>query len=229
MKMGYFKRDFSVFSKMGFERAPVGIKFELLEPEGIKKLEKKLPLCGAFVEAQTSEPFYLTKENETCTGGFPLGMSEVGPFYRAGHHGGEEIGMYKEPRANRRVYHDLPRLQEGTCNYVLYSTLDKISYDPDIIIFTCNITQAELLMRAYAYTTGKMWHSKSYLVLSCSWIYVYPFISGEMNWTVTGLGFGMRDRKILPPGLILITIPYNHIPMIIENLNDMKWDLQGPG
>ena len=91
------------------------------------------------------------------------------------------------------------------------------------------LNQAELLMRAYAYTTGKMWHSKSYMVLSCAWIYVYPFISGELNWTITGLGFGIRDRKVLPPGLILITIPHDHIPMIIENLNDMKWDLQGPG
>lgn len=81
-------------------------------------------------------------------------------------------------------------------------------------------------MRAYAYTTGKMWQSKAYMVLSCAWIYVYPFISGDLNWMVTGLGFGMRDRNVLPPGLILITIPFDHLPMIIENLNDMNWDLQ---
>jgi uncharacterized protein (DUF169 family) len=227
--MSYFKRDFSIFEQMDFERAPVGVKFELNEPKGMKKLGKKLPLCGVFVEAQDSEPFYYTKENELCSGTFPLGMEEVGPFYRAGGHGGEEIGMYKEPRANRRIYHDLPRLQEGTCNYVLFSTLKNISYDPDIIIFCCNTTQAELLMRAYAYTTGKMWHAKGYLVLSCAWLYVYPFISGEMNMTITGLGFGMRDRKVLPPGIILLTIPFDLIPMVIENLNDMKWDLVGPG
>ena len=227
--MSYFKRDFSVFEKMNFERQPVGIKFQFDKPKDIHQLEKKLPLCGVFVEAQTSEPFYYTKENENCSGDFPLGMSEVGSFYRSGGHGGEEIGMYKEPRANRRVYLELPRLQEGTCNYVLFSTLDKLRFDPDIVIFSCDITQAELFYRAYAYTTGKMWQARGHLVLSCAWLYVYPFISGEINMTITGLGFGMRDHKVLPPGIILITVPFDLMPMIIENLKDMKWDLSGPG
>lgn len=227
--MAYFKRDFSIFNRMDFDMAPVGVKFQFSKPDGIAGLKKKLPLCGVFVEAQKSAPFFYTAENETCSGGFPLGMVEIGPAYRAGLHGAEDIGIYKEPRANRRVYHDLPRLQEGTCNYVLFSKLDDIAFDPDIIIFTCNTTQAELLLRAYAYTTGKMWHAKGYLVLSCAWLYVHPFISGELNMTITGLGFGMRDKKILPPGLILITIPYDLVPMILENLQDMKWDLKGPG
>jgi uncharacterized protein (DUF169 family) len=227
--MSYFKRDFSVFSRMDFDRAPVGVKFQFGRPQGIRELDKKLPLCGVFVEAQKSAPFYYTRENESCSGTFPLGMADVGPQWRAGHHGAEDIGIYKDPRANRRIYHDIPQLQEGTCNYVLFSRLDEISYDPDIIICTCNTTQAELLMRAYAYTTGKMWHARGYLVLSCAWLYVHPFISGELNMTVTGLGFGMRDHKILPPGLILITIPFDLVPMVIENLNDMKWDLKGPG
>jgi uncharacterized protein (DUF169 family) len=227
--LSYFNRDYSIFEKMGFERSPIGIKFQFNEPQGITKLEKQLPLCGVFVEAQKSRPFFYTKENEQCSGGFPLGMIDVGPRYRAGLHGADEIGIYKEPRANRRIYHELPRLQDGTCNYVLFSRLQEIAYDPDIIIFTCNVTQAELLLRAYAYTTGKMWQAKGYLVLSCAWLYVYPFISGELNMTITGLGFGMRDKKILPPGLILITLPYDLVPMIIENLADMKWDIKGPG
>jgi hypothetical protein len=59
----------------------------------------------------------------------------------------------------------------------------------------------------------------------CSWLYLYPYLSGELNYFVTGLGVGMKGRKLFPDGLILLSIPYDLLPMLIRNLQDMDWVL----
>jgi hypothetical protein len=67
--------------------------------------------------------------------------------------------------------------------------------------------------------------SKITPVLSCAWIIVYPYITGEVNYTVTGIGYGISMQRILPEGLLLISVPYDLIPMLIHNLNEMEWIL----
>jgi hypothetical protein len=36
---------------------------------------------------------------------------------------------------------------------------------------------------------------------------------------------GMRALKVLPEGLILISIPWTQLPMVMENLQKMNWTL----
>jgi hypothetical protein len=50
-------------------------------------------------------------------------------------------------------------------------------------------------------------------------------MTGELNYTVTGIGYGISMQKILPEGLFLISVPYDLIPMLIHNLNEMEWIL----
>lgn len=50
-------------------------------------------------------------------------------------------------------------------------------------------------------------------------------MSGELNYVVTGIGYGFRNQKILPEGLFVISVPYDLIPMLIENLKEMEWVL----
>ena len=42
--------DLSIFDKFNFERKPVGVKYLLGKPDGIKQLNKKLALCEMFKE-----------------------------------------------------------------------------------------------------------------------------------------------------------------------------------
>ena len=100
-----------------------------------------------------------------------------------------------------------------------------MSFTPDVLIFTATPPQAEILLRALSYSTGKPLVSKITPVLMCAWVFAYPFITGEMNYVVTGIGYGMRTQKILPEGLFLISIPYDLISMLIENLQEMEWVL----
>jgi len=60
-------------------------------------------------------------------------------------------------------------------------------------------------------------------VAACAWLYIHPYLSGDLNLTVTGFGFGMKARRLFPEGLILISIPWDLLPGMINNLQDMKW------
>jgi len=46
-----------------------------------------------------------------------------------------------------------------------------------------------------------------------------------LNYAVTGLSFGMRAKKVLKPGLQLISIPYILLPTMLHNLKTMPWVL----
>jgi uncharacterized protein (DUF169 family) len=99
-----------------------------------------------------------------------------------------------------------------------------MNFEPDLVIFTANVTQAEILLRASSFSDGKMWHSKGTTCLACAWIFAHPYLSGELNYTVSGLGFSMKARRALPEGIIIITFPFDTISSLVENLNDMEWE-----
>jgi len=222
--MSSIQQDLSIFNKFNFERPPVGVKFLPTKPDGIKRLDKILDFCEMLVEAQNGSPFYVAKENFTCIGPLVLGMVDSDPIFESGQVG-PKLEVFKEARANRRIYQFIPKLTKGTVNYVAFSPLDQLSFEPDVLIVTANPSQAEILLRASSYTSGKMWSSKVTPVIGCAWLYLYPYVSGELNFTVTGLAFGMRSRRLFPEGLILLSIPWDLLPSLITNLQDMNWVL----
>ena len=214
--------DYSIFEKFKFERKPVGIKYSLGKPEGIEPSDKLLAICELFAEAQHSPPFYITADNIQC-GGQVMGVQEYPPMMYSGQLG-PMFSMFKTPGANRRIYDYVPHLPGDSVKYVSYATTDRMTYDPDILVFTASTRQAEIILRASSYSDGKMWHSKGSTCLACAWIYAHPYLSGEINYTVSGLGYSMKARQVLPEGLIIITFPFDTISPLIENLNDMDWE-----
>jgi len=214
------KLDYSIFNKFKFEYKPVGIKYSIDKPEDIPPTTKELALCEAFREAQTSKPFYISKVQ--C-GEQVLGQVPYPPIMYSGQLG-PMFSMFKTPGANRRIYDYVPHLPLNSANYITQASLDQMTFDPDLLIFTCKPSQAEILLRASSYSDGKMWNAKGTTCLACAWIYAHPYLSGEINWTVTGLGFSMKARGVLPEGLILITFPFDTISPLMENLKDMEWE-----
>jgi len=226
--MEFKNTDLAVFEKFRFSRSPVGVKFLFEKPEGIKRLDKKIRLCNMLIEAQTADsPFYVDKENEGCgyAGSWVLGWSEIPRGYAAG--GLSKVdSTFKEARANRRLYDYLPKLEPGTCNYLVFSPLPKLSFDPDLLfIMTDNDSQTEILLRAMSYTTGKPWVSKMTGVMGCAWLYVYPYKTGEINYMNTGLFYGPKRYKHFPADKQIISIPFDWLPTITRNLKDMTWVL----
>ncbi len=220
--MSSSQRDLSVFNKFEFQRKPVGVKFLRAKPHGMRRLDKILDFCEMLVEAQNGSAFYVTKEDFTCVGPLILGMVDSDPVFESGRVG-PKLEVFKNARANRRIYEFLPKLAKDTANYVAFSPLGRLSFEPDILIVTAEPSQAEIILRANSYTTGNMWSAKGTLVAACAWLYVYPYISGELNLMMPVFSFGMRSRRLFPEGLLLISIPRHLLPSIVKNLRDMNW------
>jgi len=220
--MGSLQRGLSIFNKFNFDRPPVGVKFLPNKPGGLNRLDKVLDFCEMLPEAQEGNAFYVTRENFTCVGPLILGMIEHEPIFESGRVG-PRLEILKDVRANQRIYHVIPKLKKGAVNYVAFAPLDKLTFEPDVLVVTANVSQAEILLRALSYSSGRMWSAKGTTVIGCAWLYIYPYLSGELNFTVTGFGHGMKARKLFPEGLILMSIPYDLLPGMVKNLRDMKW------
>jgi uncharacterized protein (DUF169 family) len=116
-------------------------------------------------------------------------------------------------------------LAKGTVNYAAFSVLEALTFEPDLLVLLATPSQAEIVLRAMSYSTGELWESKKTPVLSCSWIFAYPYLTGKVNHMVTGMSFGSRGKEVFPSGWILISIPWDKIPVIVKSLEEMVWDL----
>lgn len=226
-------QDYSVLDKFHFERKPIGVKFTITRPEGIPRLKKELNMCEMLKEAQENGAFYVGPEDWVCVGveQMILGMKDPESILVSGFLGGDE-GLYKDANACRAMYQYLPRLPKGSVQYVAFAPLDKLSFDPDVLVITADINQAQTLLRSINYSTGQPFVSKATPVVACSWIYVYPVVSGELNYFITGLGLGMQALNIFPPGLFLISVPFQLIPIMLGNLKEISYSPTmepGPG
>jgi uncharacterized protein (DUF169 family) len=222
--MRLLQTDLSIFGKLDIEKPPVGVRFELKKPEGIEKLDKNMALCEMLLEAHNrTAPFYITGENETCFGRQTLGMVTGGPPFARSGELGVKFELFQDARANKKLSQYNPGLPDGTVSHVIFAPLEYLTFEPDLLIIMAEARQAEIVLRAMTYSTGELYDSKSSSALSCAWLYVYPYISGRVNFFITGLGFGSIGREVFQPGKVLISIPYNWIPTIAQNLQEMKW------
>jgi uncharacterized protein (DUF169 family) len=217
-------RDYSILDKLNFERKPVGVKFLSVRPKGVARIDKRLSFCEMFKEAQTSRPFYVQREDLYCVEPIILGMEDADPMLVGGLVG-EADDLFEEARANRKVYQYLPKMLKGSVNYVVFSSVDQLTFDPDVVVITANAGQTYHVLRALNYSSGEMWSARGTSIAACAWMYIYPVISGEMNLTITGISLGMRALKVLPEGLVIISIPWTKLDETLKNLRNMSWKL----
>jgi uncharacterized protein (DUF169 family) len=219
------KLDLSVFKRFGFSYAPIGIKFALKKPDPLPPIKGKAAFCEMIKIAQKGESFYAAKDDHECKAALiPLGLSEPDPIFSSGQIG-PKLGVYDNARANRNIYTNMYRVEKNTVKYVIFAPLDRLLFDPDLLIITARPHQAEIILRAMSYRTGAAWNAKGTTVMGCVYLYLYPYLTGELNMMVTGLHHGMIARQLFPEGLLFLSIPYQIIPEITQNLREMEWDL----
>ena len=217
--------DLSVFNRFDFDYPPIGIKFALKKPDQTPPIKDKAAFCEMIKIAQEGVSFYASKDDHECKAALiPLGLSEPDPIFSSGQVG-PKLGVYADARANRNIYANMYKVEKDTVKYVVFAPLDKLSFSPDLLIVTATPHQAEIILRAMSYRTGAAWNAKGTTVMGCVYLYLYPYVTGELNMMVTGLHHGMIARQLFPPGLLFLSIPYQIIPEITQNLNEMEWDL----
>lgn len=214
-----------LFGKLKTDYCPVAIKFAIEKPENVPHTERAMSLCEFVREAQrTGQKFYITKENENCVGKMVLGM-EGKPAVGASGQAGYDFGVYKSPAPCARLYQQIPTMIAGTVNYVIFSPVALCDFDPDLVVFVLPLETAYIVMRATSYISGDLWESKTSPVISCAWTYIYPYVSGRVNFSITGMHHGMARRKVYPAGLHIITVPYQKLYEVVQALDEMDWTL----
>ena len=220
------KRDYSIYKKFNFERQPVSINYCFFKPEGVKILDKPVGLCEMpKVCQEKGEPFYITAAEEDCVGKKFLNLPKEVEHMRFPDGGrlGVNLTAMQRPGVNLRLRKFCPNMEPGSVNFVLYTPFDKLVYEPDLLVFVCPATQAEVLLRANTYTTGEPFESIGTTVGNCCSLFVYPFQTGKINYMVSGLSWGMNGRHVYPEGLVMVVIPYQKLGTVTENLNEMVW------
>jgi uncharacterized protein (DUF169 family) len=215
------KQELAILDKLELPVKPVALGLFLKQPEGIDRLDEKMQCCKMFRRARERDPFYTDRENHTCSAAlYSMGMKDLPPAYESGDVGAR-LKMFKEPRIARRLYSFISKIQKNTINYVAFSTLDKLSFKPDVLLLASDTNKAEIILRALSYTTGKMWSSKFTPVLGCAWTIVYPYVTGEVNYVIPSFEAGMKEFNVFPEGFVLISIPFELLPSLFRSLEDM--------
>ena len=147
------------------------------------------------------------------------------PPVTASGQAGYDFGCYKSPAGCQQLYQKLPVLEPHTIRFVEFCPALDCDFDPDLVICVADPRQGDILMRATSYISGDLWESKASSVLACSWLYGYPYESGKVNYIITGLGHGMKRRKVYPAGRMLSSIPYQKLNEVIQALDEMDWEL----
>ena len=219
------KEDYRVFDKFGFEVRPVGVKFLARQPEGLQRLDEDMAFCEMLKKAQQGNAFYADAENHTCEAGpYVLGQADAPEPFINGEFGAG-LKIFEEPRAASRLYLHEPTIGRGVVHYVAFSPLEGLPFDPDLLILIADANQTEILLRAMSYRTGKIWVSKFAPAMGCAWMYIYPYLTGDLNYFVTGLGHGMKRRNVFPAGRQVISIPFDLLSSMLQTLRDMPWVL----
>ncbi|MBU2515232.1 DUF169 domain-containing protein [bacterium] len=222
--------DFKILEKFEFKYSPVGFKFFNTKPDldGLKKLDKKIAWCQMLIEAQRGKAFYAESDNQSCIPGLFLPGHEERDPVASGGRIGPAFQIYPEERANRRIYQQLHYLEKGSVHSTGFAPLNKLMFDPDLLILTCDsYDQTERLLRACQYDTGDLIESKMTYVIGCNWLFNYPYVTGKINYITTGLCYGMKLHKIYPAGLQIVSIPWHHLDRVLRNINEMPWTCPG--
>ncbi|MFC1495408.1 DUF169 domain-containing protein [Thermodesulfobacteriota bacterium] len=219
------KDDFSILSRFNLPYPPVGVKFSPVPPDNLARLDKKLALCEMLREAQEGNSFYADTENHVCeAGSYVLGQGKIKESFLNGRYGAG-LKIFSGTRAASRLYQHIPILNPGLVNYLCFSPIEQVDFKPDLIIMITDIEQTEIILRASSYDTGQIWTSKYTPAIGCAWTYIYPYKTGKLNYSITGLGHGMKRRKLYPEGKQIISIPSDLFPLIFSALREMEWEL----
>lgn len=219
------KKNVAILNKFRFDVQPVGVQFSTQRPRGIERLDENMAFCEMLKRAQQGSAFFADAKSHTCEAGlYVLGQADIAAPFVNGEFGAG-LKIFDGPRSASRLYQHIPKLGRGVVDFVAFAPLDKLTFDPDLMILIADTPQTEILLRAVSYRTGQMWVSKYTAAIGCAWIYIYPYLSGNLNYTIAGLGHGMKRRKLFPEGRQIISIPFDLLPSLLQTLQTMPWVL----
>lgn len=210
-------KDYSLVLKqlLSLEFSPVALS--CIKGSLIKNPEKKVRVCRAILEAGKGETIQLDKMNNAC----------FGAAWHMGFHSIKDpkiMGMIKkfvvEGEKLFCSYHALDTLMsqmedspDNSGSYFLLSPLEKAQFAPDLVIFIVNAESACRILTLVTFLDGIMPKIKIGGP-TCRMSIIYPLLTGEVN--ISFYDYTARKMCNLEKDKLIISIPYNKIPKIID-------------
>ena len=215
--MDFAKEDLAILDRFDFDIQPVSVKFLVKEPE-LNRLGEPLTFCEMLKKAQGGDAFYAGATDHKCGAGlYVLGQEDVPKPFINGEYGAG-LGIYDGTRSASRLYQHIPKIDDGVVDYVAFAPLDKLDFQPDLLIMLARTDQTEIILRALSYKTGGVLMSRTTSAIGCAWIFVYPYLKGEVNYIMTGLGHDEAPKAFPggPPDHIHPFRPIAFIPGVVK-------------
>ncbi len=207
---------------LDLKKSPVAVKFVLRKediPEGIEKISDGARHCELVQKASKGEIFYATAEEQTCKGGAAaLGLMEAPEKVKTGemYHG---LGRFSSLGSSKRTMEEIPKI-EPIMYALIYSPLEKATFDPDVIVVICNPAQALKLAQAMVYTLGGRVEADFAGIQSiCADAVAGPFTRRRPNITL-GCS-GSRKFAEIQPDEVIVGMTGENIGCIVNALENM--------
>jgi uncharacterized protein (DUF169 family) len=201
---------------------PLAIK--MLDSEAKIPQEAKRPLrdygasfvlCQALaISRREALTIVLDKESQSC----PIALVGLG-FVRPDEYlsGKYALAPANQPvEARRRAAEAMPRFQYGNFKYILISSVQSASFDPDVIVFYGNGAQIMRMIQAAVFASGESLTSKSTGAGGCLHTVVAPILEGTCKYTVPGNG--ERRLGLVADGEFGFSMPRNRFEEVMNGL-----------
>lgn len=213
-------QDYALILKelLNLEFNPVAVN--CLKGKPNKNSDKKLRICRAILDAGKGETLQIDKANNACFGaswhlGFhrikdPETLKMVEKFVVEGEK------LFCSYQALDTLISQMEEPPDNSDSYFLLSPLEKIESQPQLVIFVVNAEAACRLLTFVTFMDGIMPKIKIGGP-TCRLSIIYPLVTGQVNISF----YDYTARKIcnVEKDKLLISIPYNRIPKIIESLD----------
>ncbi|MBY9019573.1 MAG: DUF169 domain-containing protein [Candidatus Lokiarchaeota archaeon] len=200
---------------------PVAVKLlrnpdELNDIKFIKKPEKKLALCQLFSYAR----YYgwtmgCVKEDNVCPlAGISIGFEDSHKLFEEGAF---FVGRYNETKeAAKKTTETMPKLPYGQYNAMVSGALNRIDFQPDLILIWGNSAQIMRIIQGYLWKKGGRISMSTFCDGVCADTISNALLTGELQIAFPCLG-DRRYGKANDTDLIA-SIPMENVDEIIEGM-----------
>jgi len=184
---------------------PIAISLGKAPPSGLSKLKSKMEFCRMWAKAMKGEAFFATAENHNCFPGMHhLGLRDWSDKESVRRFWVEEVRTHSQSAVDKYIS-SLPSLKPEEAGLICISPLEKVSFEPDLVLVRCDSEQAMLLLWAYTYNTGELVYGHTGTAM-CSTLVVRPYLTKKPSFSIGDLGgryiVGLSGEEIMA------SIPY---------------------
>jgi len=204
--------------------SPVAVKLIPVGSEGevvgkYPKLDRQMRHCQITDHVRrTGAIFYTTLEEQQCKGGAAaLGLTQLPDKVRSGEFYCDGLHHFETIEAAKKTVDLIPFPAPKSNSVVVYSPLEKATFEPDVVIFIINPKQAMLLTQGHGYRDGgRIFAEFSGKQSVCSDAVAQVIKTGKPNLTI-GCS-GSRSYAKITDDELLFSIPAKDIEKTVIGL-----------